>query len=1192
MFRSSTNFALLLSAVLPILFALGCSQSGDGLKNDVTTYYDINTSRKECEEVDFHNNSLEKENLLLAMKCMGFDKKYARLEEFLKHSSTDAFNDLVSSFNENLFAGTRARARTIDFFSKKITSDTKSEIENIASGLPDFINDFSFFSRLEELIESDSRFVPSADALHRLVRYYELSAATSFSRGRIGEFFDRYSKRAGQRLGPFSEAALKSLLNGQKREQFKSFLGELELLNSKKGLSKGQAKDLIEFVSKLEDSDMRSVTSLKRMMDGESELKCSLRPELSINIRREFEDQINALEDRGDSFYDGLNALFIKFKLLEELCGRNDQTESFKRLLKLAGRFFSIEGSTELVRAYSLSAPNKLDILDFLTSEFFLQIRALAKSFSENEKVKLGELLSSYINSYDDEARRSCETGLDIFASPEVKNLLSALRKSEGFSEFFVKKIISHEGALNFAKLAYEATIEWPGLLADAERSLSGPLIKDLFSRWQDKLSDKKLIANLKAFILSEDMARLFDLFFGRKEPPKNLNSDAGEVDLKEVPALLDNERKYKAIKCLNQMVDLIDRDGVDEFSRNYTAACKESLKDYTGSNLLLMASESSAAFRAMFAKDLFIESGIFSPEFLDLYVSSLVIWTELKQIGDAQALDKELKTLKDTVLRGQFIDGAQKAIDFIASSAEAKKLISETMLYVSQLSGGKLQSVLKKLFKDPRVPFDIYLSPSTVLDARRPRRPNETPFSKVHDLKEVAKNLIEFIDPKSSTTIGGGEVYNFDLKEALLLVYDLTDPNHVENVYHYKSGTDVAFIPMHLSERLETTIWEISFLNNFYGAYFINRIGSADDYLIEVQKLRKNIRALDVGEGLFRRMGIYPKKTLWAFKNIYNTYGALEELGQKEYGPEKRSYERPVQALLKRTVMASPDRSRDFSPFQRPDLDLVQGHAGVLLAELSKNGLLTKASLFLRKNFSVSLKERLSGPEFLRLEKIFQDLDFKKLTPGLVRIFGKEELYAQASSIFERFEKLDKASKKKTLSYILGALENALRLSSDDQVGLLNCVEILLPFISSQREYDLEILAGQIFKYSNVLLQVPGLFSRLDSNLIETLIRRKDSGLDLTAINTSSEVLAGIVGHPQFPAHAISAGLKKHFRTYGDFKYYMELFELLSITNANGQSNFETALRAVLEDEGELALFLHDIIEKISFKPPYTLSE
>jgi patatin-like phospholipase/acyl hydrolase len=88
------------------------------------------------------------------------------------------------------------------------------------------------------------------------------------------------------------------------------------------------------------------------------------------------------------------------------------------------------------------------------------------------------------------------------------------------------------------------------------------------------------------------------------------------------------------------------------------------------------------------------------------------------------------------------------------------------------------------------------------------------------------------------------------------------------------------------------------------------------------------------------------------------------------------------------------------------------------------------------------------------------------------------------------------------------------------------------------------------------------------------------------------NELMKAIIESPHFPTHSVIETLKRHYRDNGHFHYFLDLFKLLSMEN-DGRSNLEVSIRsAFVESETELSVFLSDIIQKISIKPSYTLSE
>ncbi len=1186
-------FSTIFWGALSLFFSLGCSDQSKGLKNEVKTRHDINTSRQECQQVDFHRDSLKKSNLLLGVECLGFGDNYAPLKNVLENSPGPQFNELMSPFNKAFFSGTKARTRALEFFSKNMGPEVKAEIKAMALEAPKLARDFKLFTRLKSLGQDNKQFIPGKEAIEKLHEFYRLSKSTAKARGQVKVFLSTLLRENREGLAGLSSEALHGLLDHEKRAQFEKFLAELNFLGKNISVSPGDIKKLLGFVARLEARDLKSLSNFKLYLEGSNELRCMRNSGLDLQVEEEFHQQMDALTAGDEEFLRGLNALFIKVKFLEELCDDHQETGLIRQVLSLAGEFFQINGSTELVRAFSQSGPEQKDIFNFFEGGLFLELRHFLKGLSQEEIGKLSTALHQYMSSYNAKARASIAAGLAVFGRPEVSHLLSELGKSQGFPEYFMVNVLAHEGAPHGLELAKKVLRKWPSIIYDLQQVMGDPSLYELLTFWGEKLNDAAVFSNIQAFILSEDMQRLFNLFFGKKPPlPRSDEKPEGRPP-KERPLILDLVKKRKTLQCLRDLTQSINDRGLLDFSQGYSRACEGSLKDDMSSKLIIYASESNRAFRALFNRDLFIGSGVFSPELLNLYVSTLLIWADLENAQSREAIQAELVGLKKAILAPSFLSRLEKGVSFVANSEKAQELIGDALLYISKMRPEDLRAALSSFFSAPPPVERLKAPGATVASPRTLGQENETPFGEIDNKKRLASHLIDFFSPNVGTEIGAkGDLYKFSLKEGLLLVHDLTGPDSLESVYHYKNGVDVAFLPMHLSERLETTIWDISFLNNFYGAYFINRIAMSDDYLEEVAKLKKNVRALDVGEGLFRRIGVYPQKTLWAFKNIYNTYDSLIEIGKKRFGPEKRSYKRPAQALLKRLVLASPARSRDFSPYRRPNLDLVQGHAAVLLSKIAQEGLLTKASLFLRNNFSEEFQARLEGENFKEINRLYQEIDFQALKPLILDLLTDDHFYELLKVSIASFRELGPLEQELALSRALSALNSFLKFTAEDQAGALRLLKAAHPFFRANSNIDLMTLLEIADKYAKILSSLPHFLASLSEQLSGLMVQRENAYVQVKSFNFQNEVIKGIIERPQFPTHSVIESLRRHHEENHHFNYYIDVIKLLA-SSKSGRTNLEASLLAVFKNsEREISEFLLDIINKISIRPPYTLSE
>ena len=101
----------------------------------------------------------------------------------------------------------------------------------------------------------------------------------------------------------------------------------------------------------------------------------------------------------------------------------------------------------------------------------------------------------------------------------------------------------------------------------------------------------------------------------------------------------------------------------------------------------------------------------------------------------------------------------------------------------------------------------------------------------------------------------------------------------YLENI-NYKTNSSVL-------TRTEAIIKDIGFLDNFYGAFFMNKVSSSKKYVEQIKRLKSNVRLMKNTGGFFRKIGVFPESTRWQLNNILETYDGLWEAGEIGYADQ-----------------------------------------------------------------------------------------------------------------------------------------------------------------------------------------------------------------------------------------------------------------------------------------------------------------
>ena len=207
------------------------------------------------------------------------------------------------------------------------------------------------------------------------------------------------------------------------------------------------------------------------------------------------------------------------------------------------------------------------------------------------------------------------------------------------------------------------------------------------------------------------------------------------------------------------------------------------------------------------------------------------------------------------------------------------------------------------------------------------------------------------------------------DLEEVIRFAYDLSSPKTMEE-FAFNNGTDIVNVKGTTFDRLEVVMREISFTNNFYGAYFKNDVAGFKSYRKDMIKAKKLLNWLDRLGGIMRKAGALPPESAWKLDNVRNTFWSLVEVSD-EYPQEDgnvRTYNNFIQSLLASVATSSPLKTQDFNAYRFPKASMVDGHNGQFMTRMVEISGLRHLGRFVRSRFGDL--SSLKSPEFQKVNK------------------------------------------------------------------------------------------------------------------------------------------------------------------------------------------------------------------------------
>ena len=482
--------------------------------------------------------------------------------------------------------------------------------------------------------------------------------------------------------------------------------------------------------------------------------------------------------------------------------------------------------------------------------------------------------------------------------------------------------------------------------------------------------------------------------------------------------------------------------------------------------------------------------AGVWSPGMLHFIFSSALkadsvlldgknkgISKNLDEIHRVLSDDRVLKTIHDFSNLYEFLEkelAMDKRLFQFASKTSDKELnllLSDSLsLFETKkskvnvsISRGDCLDLSKKLGTDPCL--TPQQSTAGILDLMRIlRRKNE-------DGNSLIKELIKWVHPQSGIALPDNRRHVTSMDEIVRFLNDLSSEKTNKAVI-YSDNNEVHHIAGSILERVEVVIRDISFLDNFYGAYFKNNVANSRNYKDEIIDSEKLLVLMDHTGRVLRGTGIFPKDTKLKLKNVRSSYLSLADLAGSfpQADGSKRSYDDFIQSLLMAIKNSSKKSTQDFNPYRNPDSRIVEGHNGVFLTKVVKMSGLRHMANFVHKRFDP------------KLSTLQNDL-FKKINSRLIgrhQVVGLQDfaqkmldqyldndrnqlnlLTADLISYISKMDNEDQENFESSIVKILAILSDE-NLSKSNTWALIESSELIIKFWPEIREVLIKIDSGK----------------------------------------------------------------------------------------------------------------------------------
>lgn len=1134
-----------------MVFLVSCTgQSPADLKNKISNAEEkISTS---CQGIKLDGELLTKNNIIKIFECGTWKNQYPAFYQAIKDIPEDNLNGLLRPYNEHLFLDSKKQGRLLDILSAHAR---QGDLEHLGLFLDKALGEYSLLNQLDLILNTsnavginrsqilnifskDSRLNISAmKTLSLFLSLYQqdkkswnevfssLDKKTLIKHGRI--ILDDLSQLESNQFWISSS----SLLNPTHEFGFKNWAQESNMAKD--------ADSLLRLLLAHETIAQDSYDLMKILDKG---LVCpnqGASRDFKIRAEHELITKMTGLASANRDEYqkivvDGL-AKLIAFK---NFCQNPDMESSlgvFYRITDTIMNISEVERDYKFVQAIQKTFPNgrEFALLDILSSQGLNAVLDAFSGIYENgDSLEFSQLSFELLNNLENDnyefvanlLLKVSQTGpvQDWYKNWAVMWKQLTIEEKENFIELL--SIVFDESIDSSKVISIVSNIvsEFPSLTEGISNQFESEDFYDSLRLQIQIVANKDVRNDVRRFLSNDGLVSFLKVFTRNRssdyeiQPVKKKQSFAIET-LVDSPVVITSRSEMACYKQLQE--DYLNKKDYYTLVNTLPSACLTSLGEQgLVGQIYLWMNGLQHDFKKELGKEFHTGTGIWSPGMLQFIFSAAVradnYLGRKEGLGIKAWLPKIKADLENDIIKERvslILDLSKKisdktsVIDLVLSeiSNKSDKELKQDGSNFLKISGTNAQPYIKNnptkigcdslksnLGAKPCLsPQELKASIARILDIIK--RKNENGDS-------VIKSLLGALHPEKGVLLPRKdnklEKHVITLDEIIRFSHDLDRPvtnkkfSYYDSSFEYKlEGTAI--------ERLEVIIRDISFLNNFYGAYFKNEVANATDYRNKLEKSQRLMNWLQRFSGPFRSLGVFPKETKWLLKNARETYSSLIEVADvyPQFDGHDKNYANFIQSILFVASKTSPLKTQDYGAFRKPEPHLVENHNGEFITEITNISGLRHLSAWVESRF---------GKDY---NKILASDDFKKVNHNLIRKISPTQLENAGVYLLENYSGEDKnlnliindlidwlyASSPNEIHQFESLIAKTLILLSEDEVqggDLQTAAEYLELFVKNyktiKKNFPLDLSFSEIVDLGNMMLD-KGLASKKSSSEI-----------------------------------------------------------------------------------------------------------
>lgn len=1147
---------LLLGMILLVHACTG--QKPAPLKNSTTPR---NYVKAECSNILFQGQVLSKTNILNIFECSGWGKQYPDLVSAIEKADETAVNQTFKIINDQFFSTKEQRKA---FYEIVATAEERGEMKSISTLLVRGLSDHKILGQMSKALNSQkfslterSDFMkvlsPSNEENLKLVRALKnLAKAFENHKAKIHSLLTAEDKKllvpkARSFLGDFS-----SKMDARNWNQLSQviYYDESSIQNwAVDGLS-GDLRILLDVIE--HPTFYKDASYLKNSVDNG--MGCTNRAnvkEFHINIGQELKHIIESLKfDNKDSLEKVLLHGLTKYVAFQGFCEEQERQQGIKSFYMVLKHAFNVLPSTHdyifLKKIHRIFDEDRFGFLGFLSSNSFASLRNLFVELkTDGRDAELVRSLYELLGELSNEDLKTIANFINDLSIPNTKakvwhsswsKLWIGLTEQEkddfiNFLGVFLQEDIPAPDTINIVE---EVMLQFPGFTPNMADALSDEGYQEQLRYVVDVLAPDKVQTDLSGFLSNKGLFEFISILTQEFEAPERIKP---EIRTERIPNVYVRDvatmESVQTRRCFFELTDNYDK---DPSYYNLINGLPESCKNILGKvgfvgQIYLWMNASDAYFRKEFqVYDFHSATGVWAPGMLQFIFSAAVnadmnIKSATGQTGILNNIDEIHRVVTDLGIMETF-----HQFSGIYKTTEDKiNLDKKLLIFVNSKSDKELNDLTADGFtllqdEEPYVDYKITPSSCKDIDSKLGANPclSETEMEdsvlellrilqrKNENNNSLVKELVSWVHPSAGIELPFRKPkkskHQTTIEEIIHFLYDLSSEKTSKS-FNYLTVNSTTQVKGTVLDRLEVVIRDISFLNNFYGAYFKNEVAGAKDYRMDVTDSEKLLLLLDRSSGVFRTFGGLPKESKYKLKNIRQTYSSLVEVSDEypQFDGTTRNYGPFTQSLLAAIASSSKLSTQDFNAYRVPSERVVEGHNGLFLTRVVKMSGLRHMSQFVRARFD---------EEFTAL----QTEDFKTVNTNLIARHELSKIQNALQLVLDKY--LDKDQKQLNLLvkdgiHFLYTLDDAEDKKALEQIMLKGTILLSNKNVSTANIQKLAELVELMIELWPEMSEIFGKVSdkkellRLTNNMLDNLVNHPEEINRIVKVMIDSDLVS-----------------------------------------------------------------------------------